>query len=74
MANVSVYLSPVRWPDIYSICLSQLDGGKDSFPLDGYFLPLSLSVYYGIMREQLLRIILLPSLVRFSLIYWISYY
>ena len=25
------------WPGIYSICLSQLDGGKDSFPLDGVF-------------------------------------
>ena len=25
------YLSPMRWPGIYSICFSQLDGGKDSF-------------------------------------------
>ena len=25
------------WPDIYSICLSQLDGGKDSFPFDEVF-------------------------------------
>ena len=25
------------WPDIYSICISQLDGDKDSFPLDGVF-------------------------------------
>ena len=25
------------WPDIYSICFSQLDGGKDSFPLDVVF-------------------------------------
>ena len=28
---------PMGWPDIYSICFSQLDGGKDSFPLDGVF-------------------------------------
>ena len=25
------------WPGIYSICFSQLDGGKDSFSLDGVF-------------------------------------
>ena len=25
------------WPGIYSICISQLDGDKDSFPLDGVF-------------------------------------
>ena len=25
------------WPGIYSICLSQLDGSKDSFSLDGEF-------------------------------------
>ena len=25
------------WLGIYSICFSQLDGGKDSFPLDGVF-------------------------------------
>ena len=31
------YLSPIRWPGIYSICFFQLDGGKDSFPLDGGF-------------------------------------
>ena len=30
-----MYLSPIGWPGIYSICFSQLDGGKDSFPLDG---------------------------------------
>ena len=29
------YLSPVGWPDIYSICFSQFDGSKDSFPFDG---------------------------------------
>ena len=25
------------WPGIYSICISQLDCDKDSFPLDGVF-------------------------------------
>ena len=25
------------WPGIYSICFSQFDGGKDSFPLAGVF-------------------------------------
>ena len=25
------------WPDIYSICFSQLDGDKDSLLLDGRF-------------------------------------
>ena len=33
----SAYLSPMGWPDIYSICFSQLDSGKDSFPLDEVF-------------------------------------
>ena len=33
----SAYLSPMGWPGIYSICFSQLNGGKDSFPLDGVF-------------------------------------
>ena len=32
-----MYLSPMGWPGIYSICFSQLDGGKDSFPFDGVF-------------------------------------
>ena len=31
----SACLSPMGWPGIYSICFSQLDGDKDSFPLDG---------------------------------------
>ena len=31
------------WPDIYDRCFSQLEGDKDSFPLDGIFLPLSTS-------------------------------
>ena len=33
----SAYLLPMGWPGIYSICFSQLDGGKDSFPLDEVF-------------------------------------
>ena len=32
-----MYLSPIGWPGIYSICFSQLDGGKDSFPLARVF-------------------------------------
>ena len=61
------------WPGIYNICFSQLDGGKDSFPLDGVF---SAFIVIGLLRdrEQLLKIILLPSLVRFGLIYRISCY
>ena len=77
------------WHDIYSICLSQLDGGKDSFPLDGVFsafiaigllrdnegavienYPSSLicEIWFGLQDKLLLRIILLPLLVRFGLI------
>ena len=77
------------WPDIYSICLSQLDGGKDSFPLDGVFstfiaigllwdnegvvienYPSSIigEIRLDLLDKLLLRIILLPSLVRFDLI------
>ena len=36
-AECFAYLSPTGWPGIYSICFSQLDGGKDFFPLDGVF-------------------------------------
>ena len=84
-----MYVSPVGWPDTYSICLSQLDGGKDSFPLDGVF---SSFIAIGLLRDNegtvienypsfligeirldlldklLLRIMLLPLLVRFGLI------
>ena len=31
------YLSPMGWPDIYSICFSQLDGDKNSLLLDEGF-------------------------------------
>ena len=41
--HMSVYLSPMGWPGIYSICFSQLDGDKDSLLLDVDFLSLSLS-------------------------------
>ena len=78
------------WPGIYNICFSQLDGGKDSFPLNGVF---SAFIAIGLIRDNegvvienypsslicdsrfdlqdklLLGIILLPLLVRFSLIY-----
>ena len=77
------------WPDIYSICLSQLDGGKDFFPLDEVFsafiaidllsdnegavienYPSSLigEIQFDLQDKLLLRIILLPLLVRFGLI------
>ena len=32
------YLSPMRWLGIYSVYYSQLEGGKDYFPLDEIFL------------------------------------
>ena len=78
------------WPGIYSICFSQLDGGKDSFPLYGVFYafiaigllrdnegavikdyPTSLigEIRFDLQDKLLLGIILLPLLVRFSLIY-----
>ena len=37
------------WPGIYSICFSQLDGGKDSFPLDGVF---SAFIAIGLIRDN----------------------
>ena len=32
------YLSLMGWPDIYSVYYSQLEGSKDSFPLDEIFI------------------------------------
>ena len=43
----SAYLSSMGWPDIYIICFSQLDGDKDSFPLDG--------VLYAFIAIRLIR-------------------
>ena len=43
----SAYLSRMGWHGIYSICFSQLDGGKDSFPLDGVF---SAFIVIGLIR------------------------
>ena len=43
----SAYLSPMGWLGIYSICFSQLDGGKDPFPLDW--------VFYGLIAIGLIR-------------------
>ena len=37
LMHKSAYLSPMRWPGIYSICFSQLDGDKDSLLLDDGF-------------------------------------
>ena len=34
LVHKSAYLSPMEWPGIYSICLSQLDDDKDSLLLD----------------------------------------
>ena len=36
------------WPGISSICFSQLDGGKDFFPLDGVF---SAFIATGLIRD-----------------------
>ena len=85
-----MYLSPMGWPDIHSICFSHLDGGKDSFPLDGVFFAFIVielirdnegtvienyptspicDIRFDLQDKSLLEIILLPLLVRFSLIY-----
>ena len=37
------------WPGIYSICFSQFDGGKDSFPLAGVF---STFIAIGLLRDN----------------------
>ena len=37
MLRVFAYLSPMGWPGIYSLYVSQLDGDKDSLLLDGGF-------------------------------------
>ena len=37
------------WPGIYSICFSQLDGDKDSFPLDEIF---SVFIVIGLIRDN----------------------
>ena len=37
------------WPAIYSICFSQLDGDKDSFPLAGVF---SAFIAIGLLRDN----------------------
>ena len=37
LVHKSVYISPMGWPGIYSICFSQLDGDKDSLLLDEGF-------------------------------------
>ena len=38
MLHMFTYLSPMGWPGIYSVYYSQLEGSKDSLPLDGIFL------------------------------------
>ena len=38
MLRMFAYLSPMGWPGIYRIYYSQLEGSKDSFPLDEIFL------------------------------------
>ena len=37
LVHKSAYLSPTGWPGIFSICFSQLDGGKDFLSLDERF-------------------------------------
>ena len=43
------YLSPMGWPGIYSICFSQFNGGKDSFPFAGVF---SAFIAIGLLRDN----------------------
>ena len=38
MLRMFAYLSLMGWLGIYSVYYSQLEGSKDSFPLDGIFL------------------------------------
>ena len=38
MLHMFAYLSPMGWPGIYSVYYSQLEGSKDSCPLDEIFL------------------------------------
>ena len=38
LSSEYAYLSPLGWPCIYSVCYSQFEGRKDSFPLDEIFL------------------------------------
>ena len=45
----SAYFSPMGWPDIYSICFSQLDGDKDSPLLDEGF---SFLIAVGLIRDN----------------------
>ena len=74
LVHKSAFLSPMRWPGIYSICFSQLDGDKDSLLLDGGF---SFHIAVRLIKDNwkaVLGIILLPLLVRFGLIYRISSY
>ena len=49
LVHKSTYLSPMGWPGIYSICFSQFDGGKDSFPLDGVFFAF---IAIGLIRDN----------------------
>ena len=49
LVHKSAYLLPMGWPDIYSICFSQLDGDKDSFPLDGV---ISAFIVIGLIRDN----------------------
>ena len=62
------------WPGIYSICFSQFEGDKDSFPLDGVFYAF---IAIGLIRDNEGTVIEnypTSSLVRFGLIYRISCY
>ena len=49
LVHKSAYLLPMGWHGIYSICFSQLDGGKDSFPLDEVF---SAFIVIGLIRDN----------------------
>ena len=38
MLHMFAYISPMGWLGIYNVYYSQLEGSKDSFPLDEIFL------------------------------------
>ena len=59
MLRMFAYLSPMGWLDIYSVYGSQLEGSKDSFPLDEIFLAF-IGFDNGYRKSSLLGVIFLP--------------
>ena len=50
MLHMFAYLLPMGWPGIYRVYYSQLEGSKDSFPLDMIFLAF-IVFKYEILKE-----------------------